>query len=282
MATGASEEAFVDEIARYNRERWDALVAANAVWTRPAIDLDPAAARVLLDQEGQLGEVAGLDVLCLACGGGQQSVAFALLGARVTVVDLSEAQLGHDRAAADHHGVTATTVQADMRDLSALEAGSFDLVYHAYSLGFVPDVSAVFAQVARVLRPGGRYFVMWGNPFALGLGVGDWNGAGYALSQPYTDGALVEYADQAWVYNRDAAAAPVPPPREYRHTLSAVVNGLVAHGLLIAHLSDTAGFTPDPHDPPGTWRHLVAVAPPWLSVWAVYRPDVLRVRAGNG
>ena len=265
----------MDESARYNQARWDALVGANAVWTRPAINLDPAAARALLDPEERLGDVAGLDVLCLACGGGQQSVAFALLGARVSVVDLSEAQLGQDRAAADHYGVTVTTVQADMRDLSALEANSFDLVYHAYSLGFVPDVGAVFAQVARVLRPGGRYFVMWGNPFALGLGGGDWNGAGYALNQPYTDGALVEYADQTWVYDREAAAAPVPPPREYRHTLSAVVNGLVAQGLLIEHLSDTAGFTPDPHALPGTWRHLVSVAPPWLSIWAVYRPDVL-------
>ena len=41
-----------------------------------------------------------MDVLCLAAGGGQQSVAFALLGANVTVFDLSETQLEHDRLAA--------------------------------------------------------------------------------------------------------------------------------------------------------------------------------------
>jgi SAM-dependent methyltransferase len=266
----------MDESARYNQVRWDALVAANAVWTCPTTNLDPAAARALLNSEGRLGEVDGLDVLCLACGGGQQSVAFALLGSRVTVVDLSQAQLGQDQSAAAHYGVTITTVQADMRDLSALAPNSFDLVYHAYSLGFVPDAGAVFAQVARALRPGGRYFLMWANPFALGLGVDDWHGTGYSLSQPYTDGALVEYADQAWVYDRNATTDPVPPPREYRHTLSGVVNGLVAH------LSDTTGFTPDPHAPPATWRHLVSVAPPWLSLWAMYRPDILPAGAADG
>jgi SAM-dependent methyltransferase len=271
----------MDESARYNQARWEALVGADAVWTRPATGLDPTAARALLDPEGQLGDVAGLDVLCLACGGGQQSVAFALLQSRVTVVDLSEAQLQQDRAAADGYGVSVATVQADMRDLYALEANSFDLVYHAYSLGFVPDAGAVFAQVARVLRPGGRYRFVWANPFALGLGAGDWDGAGYALSQPYVDGALVEYADQAWVYDRAGASGPVPPPREYRHTLSAVVNQLAAHGFVIAYLSDTVGFTPDPQAPPGSWQHLVSIAPPWFVVWALHRPDVLPAGAAD-
>jgi SAM-dependent methyltransferase len=272
----------MDESARYNQKRWDALVAANAVWARAATNLDPTMARALLDPEGLLGDIAGRDVLCLACGGGQQSIAFALLGARVTVVDLSEAQLRQDQAAAGQYGLPIATLQADMRDLSGLGASSFDLVYHAYSLGFVPDAGTVFEQVARVLRPGGRYRFTWGNPFTLGIDVSDWNGTGYALSQLYVDGALVEYVDQAWVYDRNAATAPVPPPREYRHTLSAAVNGLAAHGFVIAHLSDTADFTPDPQAAPGTWQHLVAVAPPWLTIWALYRPDVLPAGAANG
>ena len=72
----------MDEVAKYNIERWTALVGANAVFTRPALHLDPASAQAELDPERRLGTVAGKDVLCLACGGGQQSVAFALLGRR--------------------------------------------------------------------------------------------------------------------------------------------------------------------------------------------------------
>ena len=30
----------------------------------------------------------------------------------------------------------------------------------------------------------------------------------------------------------------------------------------------------DPAAEPGTWEHLKAVAPPWLTFWAIYRPDI--------
>ncbi|HEY8885600.1 MAG TPA: hypothetical protein VIO35_09835 [Chloroflexota bacterium] len=66
----------MDEVARYNRERWDALVAADALFTRPYLNLTPETARARLDSEGRLPDVTGWQVLCLAGGGGQQSVAF--------------------------------------------------------------------------------------------------------------------------------------------------------------------------------------------------------------
>ncbi len=116
----------MDEIAKYNRERWQALADADALFTRPNLDLTPASAREFLDAEGMLGEVAGKEVLCLASGGGQQSAAFALLGANVTVYDLSEAQLERDKQAAAHYHIAIKTVQGDMRDLSALLSASFD------------------------------------------------------------------------------------------------------------------------------------------------------------
>ena len=83
----------MDELTKYNITRWKALVDVNALYTRPALNLDPISAQHMVDPEGRLGDVASKDVLCLACGGGKQSVAFALLRANVTVFDLSEAQL---------------------------------------------------------------------------------------------------------------------------------------------------------------------------------------------
>ena len=72
-----------------------------------------------------------------------------------------------------------------MRDLSAFAQASFDLVYQPYSLVFVPDARVVFAEVARVLRPGGMYFFAMHNPFTCGLSEAHWNGDGYALKLPY-------------------------------------------------------------------------------------------------
>ena len=265
----------MDEIARYNIERWKALADADAVFTRPALGLDPVSARESVDPEGRLGGVAGKEVLCLASGGGQQSAAFALLGARVTVFDLSEDQLRRDREAAAHYGIDIRVRQGDMRDLSCFEEAAFDIVYHGYSLGFVPDARAVFRQVARVMRPGGTYHFHCANPFFSGLGERDWGGEGYTLKLPYVDGAEVTYEEQEWVYDRGKSDVRVPPPREYRHALSTLVDGLAGQGFVLFGVSDFSGFDPDPRAEPGTWDHFVSIAPPWLSFWAYYRPDVL-------
>lgn len=263
----------MDEVARYNIERWQSLADAEALFTRPALDLTPDSAREFLDAEGLLGEMAGRDVLCLASGGGQQAPAFALLGTRVTVFDLSEAQLERDRKAAAHYRLDITTVQGDMRDLSSLASAAFDTVYQPYSLGFVPDARVVFAQVARVLRPGGLYYFATSNPFTCGLSTGDWNGEGYTLRLPYVDGRGVVTPDPDWVYARSSKALPaVRESREYRQTLSKLLNSLIGLGFTLLHVSDSKHIYPDIYAEPGTWDHLNAIAPAYLAYWLRYQP----------
>ena len=267
----------MDDVAQFNRQRWQALADANALFTRPALNLDVESARARVDPDHWLGKLAGQRVLCLGGGGGQQSAAFALLGAQVTVVDLSGAQLERDRAVAAHYGIPIETVEADMRDLSMLAAGAFDLVCQPYSINFVPDARIVFEQVARVLKPGGRYWLQFANPFTLGVQPGDWTGSGYPLSQQYVDGAGLTSEDATWVYRQreDGGMPAIPPPREYRHTLSTVVNGLADLGFTIHRLSDQSNIYPDLSATPGTWDHFVAIAPPWLVVLCEYRPGAM-------
>ena len=192
----------MDKVAEYNQARSKALTEANALFTRPRLDLDAGSAQLLVDPERLLGDLNGRSVLCLAGGGGQQSAAFALLGARVTVVDISTEQLERDLQVAKKYDVPIDIVHADMRDLSGLEADGFDLVYHPYSLNFVPDSTKVFRQVKHVLRNGGLYWFTCANPFTMGAKQSDWNGAGYSLREPYVTGALISYNDQDWVYDR--------------------------------------------------------------------------------
>ncbi|MGI8640005.1 MAG: class I SAM-dependent methyltransferase [Pyrinomonadaceae bacterium] len=262
----------MDEVAKYNQARWKALVEADALFTRPKFNLDVVSARKMVDADGKLGEVAGKNVLCLAGGGGQQSAAFALLDANVTVFDLSAEQLERDREVAKYYKAEIEIVQGDMRNLSFFEKASFDIVNHAYSLNFVPDATAVFQQAARVLRNGGIYHLNFANPFIMGIGQKDWNGEGYILKEPYLNGAKISYNDQDWVYNRDERE-PIPNPIEYRHTLSTVLNGLIENGFVIFHVSDNSDMYPDKNAEPTTWDHFVAFAPPWLSIWSSYRPD---------
>lgn len=262
----------MDETARYNVERWRALVNANALFTRPKLNLDADSAQAMIDPKHELGVIGGKRVLCLASGGGQQSVAFGLLGADVTVVDLSEAQLQRDREAAAHYGLKIEIRQADMRDLSALASSSFDLIDQPYSLNFVPDAQPVFAQVARVIKSGGLYRAACANPFAAGITECDWNGDGYTIKRPYVQGARLVYEDQAWVYDREQNA-PIPPPQEFRHTLSVLLNGLRQNGFALRRLEEIGAYSADADAEPGTWDHFTAILPPWLSLLTEYRAD---------
>ena len=263
----------MDEIARYNKERWEELARANVVYSRPYLDLNRHSAREVIDPEGMVKELQGKDVLCLASGGGQQSAAFALLGAKVTVLDISELQLERDQQAGRHYDVRIETQQGDMRDLSRFGKAAFDIVYHPYSLSFVPNARQVFREVARVLREDGLYHLQWHNPFTEGFHEDDWDGRGYPLRLPYIDGAEIVLDDPHWeIGSGNGTSTRVVGPREFRHTLSAVVNGLVAKGFVILGVWEEAGG--DPNSEPGTWEHLMSVAPPWLTIWATYRPCV--------
>ena len=260
-----------DEVAEYNVGRWRALAEGRALYTRPMLDLDADAARGFVDPSGWLGELEGRRVLCLAGGGGRESAAFSLLGARVTVFDLSEEQLERDRAAAAHYGREVETVRGDMRDLSALYGSGFDVVLHSYSINFVPDARAVFREVARVVRAGGLYRVMCANPFVMGATPRDWDGRGYTLSSPYVEGALVLGEDEEWVYE-DEADTPAPPPREYRHGFGSLLGGMADAGFRLLRASEDESLDPDPDAAPGTWDHFVTVVRPWLTFLSRYEP----------
>ncbi len=262
----------MDEVATYNRERWNALVEAGIEYSRPWLDLTPEAARARLDFHGFLGDVRGKDVLCLANGGGQQSVAFALMGARVTVLDLSDAQLEQDRAAAAHYGLDTRTEQGDMRDLSRFEDASFDIVCHHYSINFVPDPARVFDEVARVLRPGGHYWLGFGNPHRFTLRDEIWRD-GYAITRPYRDGEA-EFADDNWdVEQPHGEKVRVRGPHEFLHTWTTMLNGLGSRGFIIRHVDESGDRDVD-HEV-GSWPHFMSLLPAFITFWMRYRPDTL-------
>ena len=264
----------MDKVASDNQTRWEALAQANVGFSRPALNLTPTTARQLLDPHHCLGSVAGQRILCLASGGGQQSVAFGLLGAQVTVYDLAETQLQRDREAAAHYGLPIQVMQGDMRDLARFAASTFDGVYQPPSLNYVPDARRVFAEVARVLCRGGWYHLTCDNPFSMGLDERDWNGTAYPLHRPYVDGEEIKGAQPCWeVWDETGTCQLVPAPRQFRHTLGTVVNGLIEQGFVLRGLWEE--LEPKPAVEVGTWAHFTQVAPPLFSLWSRYCPNYL-------
>ena len=169
-----------------------------------------------------------------------------------------------------------------MRDLAVLPAGAFDIVYQPYALNFVPEADAVFREVARVLRPGGRYYLQCANPFSIGVG------RGIGTARATRCGNPTRRAGRSVTQTRTGSTAGargkrpgIPAPREYRHTLGTIVNELAGRGFVLRHLEEFKDMSPDPGAEPGSWQHLTAVAPPWLALWWDYRPDLLAQAGGD-
>jgi SAM-dependent methyltransferase len=148
----------VTEHERQNRAFWDA--DADDYQAEHARDLDTEPRgwgvwRIPESELGVLGDVHGLDVLELGCGAAQWSVALAADGAHVVGLDQSRGQLRHARALV---GETTNPVPLVCASGEAVPfaGGSFDLVFcdHGAMSFCEPDRSV--AEVARLLRPGGR------------------------------------------------------------------------------------------------------------------------------
>jgi len=108
----------------------------------------------------ELGRLAlGERVLDLGSGAGTDSlVASQMVGAdgSVTGIDMTLQMLAKARAAAAEMGATNVTfVEAEAEELPFPDA-SFDVVISNGVIDLIPDKDAVFAELFRVLTPGGR------------------------------------------------------------------------------------------------------------------------------
>lgn len=256
----------MDEQTRFNRERWTALSKAGVDYAQPRLEETPASALYNLDPDGRLAQIGltdltGKDVLCLASGGGQQSARFGVLGANVTVLDFTPHQLELDQKVADHYGFDLRLVEGDMRDLSLFEAASFDIVWHPFSVNFIPDPLPVYREVARVIRPKGLYYHQFANPHWT-MDEHDWTGNGYPIKQPYVQGSVLQ-GDSMWEVNDQK----IEGPTEFMHTFGTIVNGLGENGFHIYAITEMPHGKPD--DEPGTWYHIMTYLPLWPAFWTI-------------
>lgn len=129
---------------------------ARAMWAlgdyrRLADLLSPSAAALV-----EAAEVApGERLLDVATGTGNVALAAARRGATVTGADLTPRMLELAGARAQREGIELELVEADLEDLPFPD-GAFDVAVSAFGLIFAARPAAAVAELARVLRPGGR------------------------------------------------------------------------------------------------------------------------------
>lgn len=229
-------------LLEHQSRAWDRQVGLGNEWTRPVGPEVIEAARrgewsVLLTEQKPVPrewfpvELRGLELLCLASGGGQQGPTFAAAGALVTVFDNSPAQLAQDRAVAAREGLDLQTFEGDMADLSRFEDESFDLVFHPVSNCFAPAVRPVWREAFRVLRRGGLLLAGFNNPAIYIFDLQDERQERLEVKYrlPYSD---IESLDEAEREKLLAAGQPL----EFSHTLADQLGGQLDAGFRLTAL----------------------------------------------
>ena len=263
-------------VRAHNRAVWNKQVEWGNDWTVPVTPEEVAAVRggrwaiyltptIPVPRAWFPADLRGCDVLCLASGGGQQGPLMAATGANVTVYDNSPRQLAQDRLVAERDGLEITTVEGDMRDLSAFPRARFDLILHPVSNCFIPDVLPVWYEAYRVLRPGGALLSGFNNParYLFDYEIADKQGVlqvKYKL--PYDDAKLHTEAQTRQLLASGEAL-------EFSHTLDTLIGGQIAAGFLIAGFFEDTDRTGGWHDPLADYMPLYiatrAIKPPKLT-----------------
>jgi SAM-dependent methyltransferase len=175
-------------------------------------------------------------VLEVGCGSAMCSRWLAGQGAHPVGFDLSAGMLRHAHAGAARTGVQVPLVQADATDMPFADE-VFDIAFTAFgAVPFVADSARVMREVARVLRPGGRWVFATTHPIRWSF-PDDPGPRGLTATMSYFDRTpYVEYADSG-----------EPTYVEHHRTLGDRVRELDAAGLRLVDLIE-------PEWPPGHTR----------------------------
>ncbi len=241
-------------IREYNRFAWDNEVKKGNEWTLPVstetiekaregnwhIKLTPT---IPVPREW-FPDLKGLEVLCLASGGGQQGPILAAAGAKVTMLDNSPMQLERDNYVAKRDSLVIRTIEGDMADLSMFDKSSFDLLIHPVSNNFTPDILLVWKEAFRVLRQGAPILSGFVNPaiYLFDYDLAERTGilqVKYKL--PYSDEADL---DEKELKRRIENLEPI----EYSHTLEQQIGGQMKAGFVITDMYEDRQ-SPDKNEP---------------------------------
>lgn len=237
--------------------RWRELRDGDGLWRRcvdePAVAFEGGAWELIAAG----GDLRDLRACVVGSGDAYAAFALAAAGARVTAVDISQAQLDVASDRADVLGLHIEFVRADAADLGALASGQFDLVVSTNGFFvWISDLGGVFAEVHRVLKPGGRYVFYDVHPFQRPLIVDNNSLAiekSYWATGPHVDGDTFEFH---W-------------------TVADLLNALLNSGLTITTIRESAPrsarYWTDGHygqdetidpTPPGS----LSALPAWLTI----------------
>ncbi len=212
-------------------------------------------------EAGLLGEIEDRTILEIGCGSAPCARWLAAHGAHAVGVDLSRRMLGIGLDAMEADEVRVPLIQATAETLPFADE-SFDTVCSAFgAIPFVADSAGVMAEVARVLKPGGRWVFAVNHPMRW-MFLDDPGPEGLTVRIPY--------------FNRTPYTETDPSGQityvEHHRTIGDRVRELRAAGFILDDIIEPEW--PDDHDREwGQWSPFRGRYFPGTAIFCSHKPE---------
>jgi 2-polyprenyl-3-methyl-5-hydroxy-6-metoxy-1,4-benzoquinol methylase len=183
-------------------------------------------------EAAELGDISGKRVLHLQCHIGRDTLCLARRGATVTGLDFSNSALDVARRLSEETGLKAEFVQGTVDQAPDVTPGPFDLVFTTWgTICWLPDMLIWAKVIASVLAPGGELYFADAHPAFNVLEESDGKLVPTYDFQTRADTPL-QFVNET-TYTGDSTILSHQSTREWIHSLSAVLGGLIDAGLTI-------------------------------------------------
>ncbi len=180
-----------------------------------------------------LPDVRGKSLLHLQCHFGQDTLAWARLGAKVTGVDLSNKGIESARQLRDELKLDAKFVNCNVFDTRKHIQEQFDIVFTSYGvIGWLPDLKPWAKVIKESLKPGGTFYIVEFHPALMMHDHENYDLQFHYFNRPEPDEYLIEgtYADKnANLQHKEFT---------WSHSLSEIITPLINEGLILESFNE--------------------------------------------
>lgn len=187
-------------------------------------------------EKAELGDIAGRSICHLQCHLGLDTLSLARRGATVTGVDFSAESIAIARELSTRTGIPARFVESDVITAAAALDQTYDLVVTTRGvLMWIGDLAAWARSCARLLRPGGTFYLLDLHPLGMLLQQTE---TGLELTGSYFGSAEPSITSADASYAVRGVGLTHQETHEWIHPVGAVLTALVDAGLMIDFLHE--------------------------------------------
>ena len=182
-------------------------------------------------------DVVDKSVAQLCCNNGRELISVKKMGAaRCVGFDAAAGFISDAKELAEAAHCDVTFVSCDIHDISEEFTGNFDIVTITIGvISWMPDLAEFFDAAARLLRPGGAFFIYEHHPILEMIKPGpagaalEWE-VSYFSSEPYVSTEGLDYYG-----GTDYGAKPAT---SFMHTMSSIVMAGLGAGFSVEHFEE--------------------------------------------